>query len=300
MTVGIFWHPDIFLHDMHARHAAMDSRRIQRVALDVLNVEGVESSMSSPASMDQLLRAHDADYLEMLTGSSSLRPGEKMELAPDTELNRHTWRAISLSAGAACQAVEAVLAKRFAHAFNVGYAGHHAERASAGGFCFLNTILVAAFHAQSLGVERIAVLDFDAHSGNGTVMGLLERPEFLFAETYQSGYPGPFLKKISRPEHILRKKCDSRSDVLRAWGQFFEAIAAWKPQLLMVSAGFDAHREDPLGTLGLLDADYAWIAKGLRNLEAPVVATLEGGYSGEATARCAALFVSTLSEDNPA
>lgn len=294
MTVGIFWHPDIFLHDMHACHAAMDARRIHRVALEVLNVTGAESHQARPASMEQLLRAHDEDYLEMLVSSGSLRPREQLELAPDTELNLHTWRAISLSAGGACQAVDAVIAEQHAHAFNVGYAGHHAEHSFAGGFCFINTTLVAAFHAQAMGVERIAVLDFDVHSGNGTVLGLIRRPEFLFAETYQPGYPGAFLKKTTRPAHILRKKCDRRSDVIRAWSQFFETLAEWEPQLVVVSAGFDAHHQDPLGTLGLLDSDYAWLANGLLGLGAPVVANLEGGYSKEATPRCAALFVSTL------
>ena len=294
MTVGVFWHPDIFLHDMHARHVAMDAHRIQRIAREVLAVKGTHACLSSPASMDQLLRVHDADYLALLASSETECPAEQIELAPDTELNQHTWRAISLSAGGACQAVEAVLANRYAHAFNMGYAGHHAEWAAGGGFCFINTTLVAALHAQAMGVGRVAVLDFDVHSGNGTVLGLLARPEFLFAETYQRGYPGAFLKKTSRPAHILRKKCERRDDVIRAWSQFFGTLAAWSPQLLVVSAGFDAHRQDPLGTLGLLDSDYEWIAKGLLGLGAPVVANLEGGYSEEATPRCAALFASAL------
>jgi acetoin utilization deacetylase AcuC-like enzyme len=217
-----------------------------------------------------------------------------MTLAPDTELNRYSWRALTLSAGAACQAVDAVLARQVAHAFNPVYAGHHAARSSADGFCFVNTALVAAFHARACGVGRIAVLDFDVHSGNGTISGLVAQPDILFAETFQPGYPGAIFQKTLRPAHILRKKCLERRDFLRAWHGFFDSLRAWRPDLVIVSAGFDAHRADPLGTLKLLDEDYVWLARGLLTLDAPVVASLEGGYSVPDVARCAALFVDTL------
>lgn len=296
MTVGIFWHPDVFLHDLHAHHAAMDRNRMESVALAVLGLENVRPQLAEPATFEQLSLAHDPDYLHQLFSSVALRDGERMALAPDTELNRHTWRALTLSAGAACQAVDAVLAKQVSHAFNPVYAGHHAQHHGADGFCFVNTALVAALHAQARGLKRVAVLDFDVHSGNGTVMGLLERPEFLFAETYQKGYPGPFLQRTPRPAHILRKKCDSRRDVLRGWLSMFETVREWRPELVVVSAGFDAHHADPLGKLGLQDSDYEWLAASLLTLGAPMVATLEGGYSVPDVARCAALFVNTLAQ----
>lgn len=296
MTVGIFWHPDVFLHDQHAHHAAMARNRMETIARAVLDLERVRPVLAEPATFEQMALAHDPDYLTQLFSSVALRDGENIALALDTEMNRHTWRALELSAGAACQAVDAVLAKQVAHAFNPVYAGHHAQYRGADGFCFVNTAMVAALHAQARGLKRVAVLDFDVHSGNGTVLGLLGRPEFLFAETYQKGYPGPFLQRTQRPAHILRKKCNSRRDVLRSWLSMFESVRQWRPELVIVSAGFDAHHADPLGTLGLLNGDYEWLAASLRTLGAPVVATLEGGYSVPDVARCAALFVKTLAE----
>jgi acetoin utilization deacetylase AcuC-like enzyme len=293
---AVFWHPDIFLHDLHANHAAMDRERIATVARAVLALDNVHPELAQLATAEQLERAHHPDYLAYLARSESLRDGESIELAADTAMNRHTWRAMRLSAGAACQAVDAVVDSRIRHAFNPVYAGHHADYQGGDGFCFVNTALVAAFHAKARGVQRIAVLDFDTHSGNGTVMGLLDAPEsqFVFAETYQPGYPGAFMQKVTRPNHILRKKCESRDEVLKAWSGFFETLEAWQPGLIVVSAGFDAHRADPLGRLGLADMDYEWLAKSLLRLDAPVIASLEGGYTVSVTARCAALFAGTL------
>ncbi len=293
-----FWHPDIFLHDLHANHAAMDLERIVTVARAVLGLDNVQPEIAEPATAEQLERAHHPDYLAYLASGESLRAGESIELAVDTAMNRHTWRAMQLSAGAVCQAVDAALNGRIRHAFNPVYAGHHADYHGPDGFCFVNTALVGALHAKARGVERVAVLDFDTHSGNGTVMGLLRESEshVLFAETYQPGYPGPFMRRITRPNHIHRKKCENREDFLRAWAGFFETLTAWRPTLILVSAGFDAHRADPLGRIGLADSDYEWLAKSLLNLDAPVIASLEGGYTVNVTARCAALFASTLAQ----
>jgi len=297
-TTAVYWHPDIFLHDLRANHAAMANDRIAAVAHAVLALESVHCEYAELATAEQLERAHHPDYLAYLASSKSLRDGESRALAPDTAMNRHTWRAMQLSAGAACQAVDAVLDGRIRHAFNPVYAGHHADYEGGDGFCFVNTVLVGALHAKACGVQRIAVLDFDVHSGNGTVMGLLAEPasQFLFAETYQPGYPGAFMQKITRPEHILRKKCENRAEFLKAWTGFFESLNAWQPEMVLVSAGFDAHQADPLGRMGLVDADYEWFARNLLSLDAPVVASLEGGYTVAVTARCAALFASTLAQ----
>lgn len=294
MSIGIFWHPDIFLHDLHAGHAAMNATRIRQVAEAVLAVEHVTPVSAAPAPLAQLVAAHDADYLAYLASGVRLPPGESVQLAPDTAMNCHTWRALELSAGAACQAVDAVLAGQVDHAFNPVYAGHHADYHGPDGFCFVNMALISVHHARRQGLQRIAVLDFDVHSGNGTVLGLLDSTDVLFAETYQPGYPGAFLQKLNRPAHILRKKCTRRQDFRRAWEGFFPVLKDYAPQLVVVSAGFDAHRADPLGTLGLVDEDYGWFARELLGLAAPVVATLEGGYSVPDVARCAALFVKTL------
>ncbi len=294
MSFGLIWHPDIALHDLHAAHAAMDPRRIERVTQALLAIPGLTAELAPLASLDQLLRVHDADYLQVLMESQRLVGSQRVRLAPDTELNGHTWNALLRSAGAACQAVDAVVDGRLSGAFCPVYAGHHAQRDGADGFCFVNTALVAVAQAKARGVERVAVLDFDVHSGNGTVLGLLGQPGVLFAETYQPGYPGAFMQRISRPAHILRKKCVNRGEFRRAWTGLFQELQAWHPDLVVVSAGFDAHRADPLGTMALGDADYGWLATNLISLAAPVVGLLEGGYSVPDVARCAELFVREL------
>lgn len=291
--VLVTWHPDIFLHDATAKHVAMDPRRIATVQESVAAVAGVVSQLCEPASRAQLERVHDAEYLDELAATALLADGEIFAFDRETRLTRHSWRALELSAGGACQAVDAVLAGRARHAFNAGYAGHHAQAAHASGFCFTNPVAIAALHARAMGVERVAVLDIDTHSGNGTVLSLLRRPEILFAETYQQGYPGSFLPGV-RPDHILREKCNKAREFGYAWTRLLERVKAFAPQLVLVSAGFDAHGADPLGVPGLSDEHYRWVADGIAALGAPVVATLEGGYSVPDTARCAALFVERL------
>lgn len=301
MRLGLYWHPDISLHDLHAGHVAMSSTRIQSVTNSLKTIPGVFSFLAKPATQEQLEYAHDPEYLAYLASSEMLPDGETLSLSRDTDMNRYSWQAMRLSAGAVCQAVTDVLERRVEHAFCSVYAGHHAEYHGAGGFCFINSALVGAYCALNHGrgrdapINRISVLDFDTHSGNGTVLGLLNRPgDVLFAETYQPGYPGAFLQKRTRPAHILRKKCTRRIDFLQAWEKLFAEVRAYQPQLIMVSAGFDAHAADPLGALKLQDEDYGWLASNLRALGVPVVATLEGGYSTSDVARCATLFVERL------
>lgn len=293
-ATAVFWHPDIFLHDAHAQHCVMASDRIARVAAAVQAVPGMQAVLAIEAPVSALERVHHPDYLAYLAESATLPEGKVLELDGETALNRHTWRAQLLSAGAMCQAIEAVRAGQVRQAFNAVYAGHHAEHVSASGFCFVNMMAVGAFHARTCGYQRIAVLDFDTHSGNGTVLALLRHPEFFFAETYQPGYPGAFLRRTPRPGHIRRKKCTSRREVMQAWGRFLEELVEFAPDLVLVSAGFDAHAADPLGTPSLLDEDYVTLARGILAAGAPVIATLEGGYSVPDTARCAALFVREL------
>lgn len=123
-TTTVFWHPDVFLHDLHAHHAAMAEERIALITRAVRQLENVQSELAQPATAEQLERAHDPDYLAWLAQSATLADGKTIELARDTEMNRHTWRAMQLSAGAVCQAVDAVLDGRIRHAFNSVYAGH--------------------------------------------------------------------------------------------------------------------------------------------------------------------------------
>lgn len=297
MKTQIIYHPDIFLHDAEASHVAMESNRIASVAEAVLAVPATKAVLAEPATLAQIERNHPADYFEEMTKRA---PVDKdvfvaLDSSGETTLNRHTLRAVTLSAGAVCQGVDAVLEGRAVNAFCPVYAGHHAESRKAAGFCFLNSVAIAAQHALSRGVERVAILDIDTHSGNGTILSFFDEPRVLFAETYQRGYPGSFFPGY-RPAHILRHRVEAPYQFFNAWDEMLPKVRDFAPELIIVSAGFDAHLADPLGAVKLLDSDFIRIAKAILEVSPKVVACLEGGYDVEATSRCAALFVREMVE----
>lgn len=293
MTTRIYHHPDIFLHDAEADHVAMASNRIAQVFQAVAAVPGVELVQAEPATLAQIERNHDAEFIANLIVRAPTEQGRQHRIDNETILNRHTWRAMQLSAGAACQAVDAVLDGQATNAFCPVYAGHHAQSDHAGGFCFINSAAIAAHHALARGARRVAVLDIDTHSGNGTVLSFRENPSVLFAETYQDGYPGFFLPG-GCPANILRRRVASPFQCIQAWEGMLAEVAQFQPELIIVSAGFDAHINDPLGHIQLLDKDYVKIAQSILAVSPHVVACLEGGYDVPTTARCAALFVQEL------
>jgi len=179
------------------------------------------------------------------------------------------------------------------------YAGHHALPDLAMGFCFTNTIAIAARYAASLGYQRIAVADFDTHSGNGTIAALKNDERFLFVETYQMGFPGRTLMRDERPANIHQVQVDYGQNARRSWQmawreQLLPKLKAFRPEIILLSAGFDAHRNDPLGMTQLEDEDYAWLTHEFLAIQPRIVSLLEGGYSLADTARCARLHVETL------
>jgi acetoin utilization deacetylase AcuC-like enzyme len=307
MTTRIYHHPDIFLHDAEANHVAMAGNRIAQVFDAVAAVPGVELVQAELATIVQIERNHHPEFIARLIKRTPAEEGQQYRIDNETILNRHTWRAMQLSAGAACQAVDAVLTGEATNAFCSVYAGHHAEYNHAGGFCFINSIAIAAHHAIASGAKRIAVLDIDTHSGNGTALSIIRSPEVfgdgkkssladcraIFAETYQPGYPGAFMPGY-RPSNVLRNLARAPYQFWEGWNTFLPQVAEFKPDLVLVSAGFDAHFNDPLGEIQLLDRDYAKIARDILNVSPHVVACLEGGYDVPTTARCAALFVQEL------
>jgi acetoin utilization deacetylase AcuC-like enzyme len=294
VTTAVYWHPDIFLHDANANHVAMVEDRIKRVFERVSAVPGVELREASPALPDAFRLVHANEFVDHLLAVAPVNEGETYAFDTETVMNRHTLRTLLLSTGAAISAVDAVVDSAVTNAFCAVYAGHHATPEWPQGFCFTNPVAIAARHALNRGVQRLAVIDFDTHSGNGTALCLASESErVLFAETYQGGYPGTVFPK-GTPPHILRTKCRNPSDFAHAWRRHLPKIAAFQPEMMLVSAGFDAHMRDPLGVMGLSDTAYPWLANELLAITPKVVAVLEGGYHEEATPRCAALFVSQL------
>ena len=291
-------------HDMGEGHPECPDR--VSVIADRLLMRGVldymESFEAPQATREQLGRAHDALYVAELL--SKAPTAGYVQLDPDTAMNPHTATAALHAAGAAVLATELVARGGFSRAFcNIRPPGHHAERGAAMGFCFFNNVAVGMRHALDvLGLERVALIDFDVHHGNGSENIFAGDERVLMVSTFQSRlYPfngdqalGPNMCNVPLAPYsdgiALREAVSSR---------WLPALRAFRPQMLFVSAGFDAHREDDMSHLGWTDADYAWVTKQLVTVadeccEGRIVSVLEGGYALPALARSVEQHVRTL------
>ena len=282
-----FTHPECGLHEMGGAHPESPQRlaAVERaVAASVLGARR-ELIEADPATPDAIARAHDPRLIEALLAAAP-RTGY-VQVDADTTMNPHTATAALRAAGAGVQAVVSVLDSGPRQAFcAVRPPGHHAERRTAMGFCLFDNIAVAATEALARGLSRVAILDFDVHYGNGTVDIFRGDPRVLVCNAYQ--YPlYPFWANgggddniVDAPLHPLSGGREFREAVLAKWQP---ALARFRPELILVSAGFDAHRDDPLAQLELLEDDYRWIGAQARewaesSAEGRVVAMLEGGY----------------------
>lgn len=307
MQTAYITHQDCQAHDMGPQHPECPSR------LRAIDQRFVESGLISqllalqaqPASREHLLRAHPQAHVDAI---HTMSPGSGLAFVdPDTAMNPHSLNAALLAAGASTQAVNGIVEGEFDRAFcAVRPPGHHAERDQAMGFCLFNNIAVAVLHALSLeGIERVAVIDFDVHHGNGTVDIFRDDPRVMVCSSFQYPfYPGRH-QNIDRP-HILNTPLPAGTTGLQfrkaVEQQWLAPLQQFKPQLLFVSAGFDAHRDDPLAQLQLLDSDYRWLGEFITSIAnsccaGRVIAVLEGGYNLEALASASGEFVSALVEN---
>ena len=254
------------------------------------------------ATHRQLARAHGDEYIATIEAAN---PASGLHyLDPDTALCPHSLDAARHAAGALVLATDLVVKGECLTAFcAVRPPGHHAERHRAMGFCLFNNVAVGALHALSVhGIERIAVVDFDVHHGNGTEDIFAHDPRVLMVSTFQhplypySGTENPASNMVNVP-----LPAGSGSDAFRAavTDDWLPALEAHRPQIIYISAGFDAHREDPLAGLKLTEADYAWVTRELvgvagRHGQGRVVSTLEGGYALSALGRSAAEHIREL------
>jgi acetoin utilization deacetylase AcuC-like enzyme len=254
------------------------------------------------ATDEQLARVHPAEYVDYIRARS---PASGLEsLDPDTTMCPDTLEAALRAAGANVLAVDLVMSGRASRAFcNVRPPGHHAERARAMGFCFFNNVAVGAAHAlEAHGLERVAILDFDVHLGNGTEDIFRDDARVLLCSMYQ--YPlYPDMNPPTVAGHIINCPLSpgSGSSAVRAaiTEHWLPALDSFAPQLIFISAGFDAHAADPLADLRLATDDYGWITAAAcriagRHASGRVVSTLEGGYDLEALAQSGATHVSAL------
>ena len=293
-------HPDCEKHEMLPHHPESPAR-----------LRAIEDRLCGPTWERKLHRreaieidpahfknVHPDNYLNML---AELRPGEGIaKIDADTSLNRHSLRAAKLAAGAGLQGVEAIMSGEYRSAFcAVRPPGHHAESAIGMGFCIFNSIALAAERALALGAQRVAILDFDVHHGNGTVEIFQNRPEVLVCSSFQFPfYPGRY-DQIDKPNICLTPLAEStgssafRSAIESSW---LPMLSNHRPDLILVSAGFDAHAEDPLAGLLLEDDDYLWISQFInseasRLCDGRVMAMLEVGYNVLALARSVEQFL---------
>jgi acetoin utilization deacetylase AcuC-like enzyme len=301
----LFTHQRCLDHEMHTRHPERPARL--RAVLRHLETSGLLQAMevrdATPVSPTLLGRVHDPDYLLSLT---RLVPASGLvAVDPDTFMCPATLDAAALAAGAVADAVTAVLQGQAQRAFcAVRPPGHHAETGEAMGFCFYNNVAVGAAAALAHpGIERVAILDFDVHHGNGTVEIFAERPEVLVCSTFQHPFYPDRQTDVARPNIVntpLPEGCGSegfREAVTRDW---LPALARHRPQIILVSAGFDAHWMDPLGGLKLSEDDYRWVTRQIveaadKFADGRVVSTLEGGYDLDALARSVAAHLEALS-----
>jgi acetoin utilization deacetylase AcuC-like enzyme len=304
MATALLTHPDCARHEMGAGHP--ESPRRLKAVLAALEASGLASRLlareAPEAKREELERVHEPEHVDFIFGSAPSRGYAYLD--PDTSMNAASLLAALRAAGAVVTATDMVMSGEAANAFcAVRPPGHHATRGRPMGFCIFNNVAIGAMHAiEAHGLERVAVLDFDVHHGNGTEDAFHDDPRVMLCSTFQHPYY-PYSGADSGNEHIINVPLPAMTDgrgfraaVERFW---MPALEAYKPQLVFVSAGFDAHRDDPLAYLKLDDEDYRWVTEMLvdvaeRHAEGRVVSTLEGGYNTDALGRCVVEHVRVL------
>jgi acetoin utilization deacetylase AcuC-like enzyme len=254
------------------------------------------------ATDEQLARVHPLDYVKAIRQASP--SNGTVHLDPDTAMNPHSLQAALRAAGAAVLGVDLVLSGKVSSSFcSVRPPGHHACRARPMGFCIFNNVAVAARHAlHAHKLERVAIIDFDVHHGNGTEDIFEGDPHVLMASTFQhpfypySGTEDPAPNMVNVPLHAGAGSREFREAVREAW---VPALDAFKPELILFSAGFDAHVEDDMAMLRLVDGDYAWVTEQMkavadRHAKGRMVSMLEGGYALSALGRSAVQHIKVL------
>jgi acetoin utilization deacetylase AcuC-like enzyme len=313
MTTAIYTHPDCKRHEMGAWHPESPAR-LQAIEDQLISSrvsDFLEYRDAPAAAIAAIARVHSADAIARIRENvpSPAAHAGYYPLDGDTSLNAHSWQAALRAAGAAVAATDAVIAGELNNAFcAIRPPGHHARPSEPMGFCLFNNIAIAARHALDVhGLERVAIVDFDVHHGNGTEEAFADEPRVLMASFFQH----PFYPYSGAGPASQRRKnfvnvpvpAHTRGDVIRqvVTDIWLPALHAHRPEMIFISAGFDAHREDDLGEMGLVEADYAWITQQVMEVarlyaRGRIVSCLEGGYNLAALGRSVVAHVKALAE----
>ena len=312
---GYFTHRDCWKHEMGPGHPECPER-LDAIE-DRLLVSGVFDALerydAPQAATADLELAHDRMHVAMMRGYSELLAEEVQaggpqfsQIDPDTSINVHTWNAALRSAGAGMAATDAVMAGEIENAFcAVRPPGHHATRNKAQGFCFFNNVSVAAKYAlERYHLQRVAVVDFDVHHGDGTenilagdmralMVGIFQHPFYPFC-----GDQNPAANMLNVPIPAYTRGMDIREIIEMSW---IPRLEEFQPEMIFISAGFDGHREDDMGQLGLTEQDFAWITQRVKDIakrysKGRIVSVLEGGYVMSPLARSVEAHIRVLAD----
>lgn len=304
MTLAFITHPDCLLHDMGPYHPESPARL--HAINDQLIAAGIDMLLkhydAPRATREQLERVHAPGYVDEVFNAVPVEGYAFLD--PDTSMNPHSLQAAQRAAGAAVLAVDLIMRGEVQDAFcSVRPPGHHAERNRAMGFCIFNNVAVGAAHALAVhGLERVAIVDFDVHHGNGTEDIFRDEPRVLFCSSFQHPFY-PHSGTERQTEHYQSTPLPAgtggeafRTAITENW---LPALHAFEPQLIFCSAGFDAHVEDEMAQLGLVEEDYAWVTRLIKDVadthcEGRLVSVLEGGYALSALGRSVAAHLRAL------
>ena len=305
MTTLIYSHQACLEHDPGSYHPESPDRlRAVLAALDQDAFSRARRREAPCAEIDEVARVHLRAYIEAVLAAVPRRGHAALDA--DTVLSPRSGEAALRAVGAVCAAVDAVVAGDADNAFcAVRPPGHHAEADHAMGFCLFNSVAIGAQRARQLhGLERAAIIDFDVHHGNGTQAIFENNPHVFYASTHQAPlYPGTGARSergVGNVVNVPLRPMSGSAEFRAAMSDIIlPALDAFRPELILVSAGFDAHRADPLAQLMLEEADYAWITERLleaagRHAKGRLVSTLEGGYDLNALSASAQAHVAAL------
>jgi acetoin utilization deacetylase AcuC-like enzyme len=312
---GYFTHPDCRKHEMGRGHPECPQRldaiedRLLASGLGAV-LERREAPEAAPGDLEL---AHSRMHVASIRGlgeelADQINAGgsDYAAIDPDTLMNTHSWNAALRAAGATLAATDAVMAGELENAFcAVRPPGHHACRDRAMGFCIFNNIAVAAKYAlERHGLKRVAIVDFDVHHGNGTEDIFAGDERVLMVSFFQhpfypyTGTEHPAHNMVNFPVPAYTRGAPIRESIEKLW---VPRLEEFKPEMIFISAGFDAHREDDLGQLGLVEADYTWITKRIKDIakrhaQGRIVSSLEGGYNLDALGRAAEAHIRALAD----